>query len=76
MSAKPIRVGLYRFFNWKVGQHGEPFALCEDCAKTQTVPEHCKLYLTAHDARDPCIRCGRTAGAAQAPLFDTRPEAL
>lgn len=47
-------VGLFRFYNWSVGKHGEPFALCEGHEKEQVVPSGCYMEKIADQALKPC----------------------
>ncbi len=49
------RVGLFRFYNWKVSGYGEPFALCEGHEKEQVVPDTCRLEKLSETAlKRPC----------------------
>jgi len=52
-----VRVALYRFFNMEKSRYGEPFALCEAHAKTQTVPSLCILQQIANDSLIECNQC-------------------
>ena len=36
-------VSLYRFYNWQLSKHGEPFSLCEEHRKQQVTPDNCIL---------------------------------
>lgn len=53
---KPAR--LYRFYNWEVSKHGEPFALCDECLKKQPCPANCTLVKIALDAGRECQGVG------------------
>jgi hypothetical protein len=59
MKIVPI-IRLYRFYNWEQSKDGEPFALCDECALHQPVPEGCVIRKIANDALQPCNRCGAT----------------
>jgi hypothetical protein len=52
-------IRLYRFYNWQISKHGEPFALCDQCKKEQPVPEYCQIECIANEALWPCNRCGK-----------------
>jgi hypothetical protein len=52
-------VGLYRFYNWLVDKHGEPFALCDECVKLQPIPEGCDLRKLADAAVRECEGVGK-----------------
>lgn len=47
-------VGLYRFFNAQAGRYGDPFRMCESCAKLQTIPQACTLEKMADNATGEC----------------------
>lgn len=51
-------VGLYRFYNWQVDKHGEPFALCDNHVKLQPIPEGCNLVKLADKATKACEGVG------------------
>ena len=38
---------LYRFYNIVVGKHGEPFAMCDKCAKNYRPPTTCLMQKIA-----------------------------
>lgn len=46
MSRK-LRVAMYRYYNWEVSKHGEPFILCELCASKQPTVPKCILQKMA-----------------------------
>jgi hypothetical protein len=48
----PVR--LYRFYNWQVSKHGEPFSLCDECLKKQPVPPNFYLEKMADNSASPC----------------------
>ena len=49
------KVAMYCFYNWEVGARGEPFKLCEACARQQRVPLSCVLEKMADLAEsEPC----------------------
>jgi hypothetical protein len=58
-AAKGMTLKLYRFYNWEISKHGQPFALCEECRKVQPIPEGCDLELIAEESLLPCARCAR-----------------
>jgi hypothetical protein len=57
-------VRLYRFFNYIVGEDGEPFALCDKHKEIQKIPGTCALRKIADKAVDPCINCERESAQA------------
>lgn len=56
------RVALYRFFNFVVGKHGEPFTLCEEHRAQQVVPDNCFLEKMADSSVYECEMEGARSG--------------
>ena len=54
-----IMIRLYRFYNFVVGKHGEPFAMCDECKKKYNVPSNCVMNVLADKARWSCKDCGK-----------------
>jgi len=57
MKHSPVSV--YRFYNYDVDKYGEPFRLCDDCAKKQIVPANCDLRKLADKAIGECQRANQ-----------------
>jgi hypothetical protein len=51
-------VRLYRFYNTESHAKGEPFALCDECAKVQKLVLGCTLLKIADRALLCCYKCG------------------
>ena len=49
-----MAVGLYAFYNWNVSKQGEPFRMCDECAKKQPIPPTCYLNKLADNASGEC----------------------
>ena len=54
MTEHEGQVSLYRFFNFEVSKHGEPFRLCNACRLRQPIPEACQLEMMAFEAVGEC----------------------
>jgi len=54
MTEHEGQVSLYRFYNFEVNKHGEPFRLCEACRLRQPIPDVCQLELMAFEAVGAC----------------------
>lgn len=52
-------IGLYQFYNIKVGETGEPFALCEKHRKEQVIPDNCALNRLAENPTMECNQCSQ-----------------
>lgn len=50
------RVGLYRFYNFRIGRRGDTFRLCLRHRQSQTVPESCVIELVGY-ANGQCDDC-------------------
>ena len=48
---------VYRFYNMRASQHGEPFVLCDKLRKEQKTHEVCILQKIADKAVGNCNQC-------------------
>jgi len=60
-AKKQNHLRLYRFFNTRLNNHGEPFALCDEHKHKQPIPDVCVLEKIARDTEiGDCIYCDGT----------------